>query len=101
MKMSRKKKAKKLPDMTDWTDEKIHEFWKTHDAADYWEEMKAVEVKAVRPQQRAVSVKLDERDIALLKAIAHEMGIGHTTLIRLWLKEKLKRPPASLKISPR
>ena len=93
--MSRKKKAKKLPDMTSWTDEQIHEFWKTHDSADYWEEMKPVEVKTVRPQQRAVSVKLDERDIVRLKVIAGKLGIGHTTLIRMWLKEKLQKQPVN------
>ena len=86
----RKDKERELPDMTDWSEEQIHEFWKTHDSADYWEETEGVEIVAERPRQRAVSVRLDERDIALLKRIAKEKGIGHTTLIRMWIKEKLK-----------
>ncbi len=85
--MKSQKKPKQLPDMSDWTDKAIHEFWKTHDSADYWDQMQEVAVQAQRKGQRAVSVKLD---IALLKAIAKRLGLGHTTLIRLWIKEKLR-----------
>lgn len=91
--MSKSKSKKKLPDMTNWSDEEIHDFWKTHDSADYWDQTEPADVKAKRPRQRAVSVKLDEHDIAALKKIAREMGIGHTTLIRIWIKEKLKGTP--------
>ena len=81
--------------MTHWTDEQIHEFWKTHDSGDYWDEMEPVEVHVKRPQTRAVSVKLEVKDIAHLRQIADEMGVGHTTLIRMWIKEKLKKQPVS------
>lgn len=86
-----KTKAKKVPDMTGWSDERIHEFWKTHDSADYWDETEPVDIKAMLLKQRAVSVKLDEKDIAHLKDIARDLGVGHTTLIRLWIKEKLRK----------
>jgi len=77
-------KAKQLPDMSYLTDKAIH------DSADYWDQMQEVEVKAQRKGQRAVSVKLDESDIALLRTIAKRLGLGHTTLIRIWIKEKLR-----------
>ncbi len=35
-------------------------------------------------------VWLTEEDLEQLKAIAREKGIGHTTLVRMWVKEKLK-----------
>ncbi|MFB6271371.1 MAG: hypothetical protein ABEL51_00610 [Salinibacter sp.] len=38
---------------------------------------------------RAVSVWLADEDVAQLKVIAHEKGIGHTTLIRMWIRERL------------
>jgi len=41
-------------------------------------------------RSRAVAVWLDEGDITRLKEIAREKGIGHTTLIRMWLREKLQ-----------
>lgn len=89
-KIKSQEKPKQLPDMSSWTDKAIHEFWKTHDSADYWDQMQEIEVKAQRKGQRAVSVKLDESDIALLRAIAKRLGLGHTTLIRIWIKEKLQ-----------
>lgn len=94
-KIKAQKKPKQLPDMSTWTDQAIHEFWKTHDSADYWDQMQEVEVKAQRKGQRAVSVKLDEPDIALLRAIAKRLGLGHTTLIRIWIKEKLREIQAA------
>jgi len=89
------KTTKRLPDMTDWSDEAIAEFWATHDAADYADETEPADVTFERPGQRAVSVKMDEADIEALKRIAHEMGIGHTTLIRMWVKERLKQTTAA------
>ena len=44
-----------------------------------------------QPQRsRAVSVWLADEDVAQLKTIAKEKGIGHTTLIRMWVKAHLK-----------
>jgi len=84
------KMKKRLPDMTKWSDQRIHEFWKTHDSADYWEETQLVRLKAIA-KARAVSVKLTEADITQLKSLAQHLGIGHTTLIRLWIKQRLHR----------
>ncbi len=91
------KTKSKLPDMTDWSETEIHQFWKTHDSSDYWDEMEPVEVRARRSPSRAVAVKLEESDITKLKKIAEAMGIGHTTLIRIWVKEMLKKRPLSQK----
>ncbi|MBI1741877.1 hypothetical protein HYR54_02295 [Candidatus Acetothermia bacterium] len=85
------KMKRRLPNMDSWSDQKIHDFWKTHDSADYWEETEPIRVKAVSKAQRAVSVKLNEKDILRLKSLAQHMGIGHTTLIRLWIKQRLSR----------
>lgn len=39
-------KLKKLPDMSDWTAKEVHEFWKTHSSADYWDQTEEVEVES-------------------------------------------------------
>ena len=39
---------------------------------------------------RAVSFWLSEEDLEELRAIAREKGIGHTTLVRMWVREKLQ-----------
>ena len=44
-----------------------------------------------RPDRgRAVSFWLAHEDIHALKTIAQEKGVGHTTLVRMWVKERLK-----------
>jgi len=48
------------------------------------------EKSADMQQGRAISVWFLEEDIKRLKEIAREKGIGHTTLIRMWVREKLK-----------
>ena len=45
---------------------------------------------ARRRNKRALSVWLTEEDIEQLRAIAKEKGIGHTTLVRMWVREKLE-----------
>lgn|GEM_PF-4090857 len=55
--------------------------------------MKAKEER--KPAFRAVSFWISEEDLEELKRIAKEKGIGHTTLIRMWIKEKLKEQLAS------
>lgn len=82
-------KPKKLPDMSDWTAKQIHEFWKTHSSADYWTQTEEVEVEVRRRPRRPVSVKLSDQDIEALKRIAEERGLGYTTLLRIWIKERL------------
>lgn len=81
---------KKLPDMTNWTARQIHEFWKTHSSADYWDETEEVEVEVCKRPRRPVSVKLSDSDVKALKRIASEKGMGYTTLLRVWIKDKLR-----------
>lgn len=83
-----RRKINKLPNMTDWSDQQIHEFWKEHDSADYWDETEPVKVTAIR-RQRVVPIHLDERDIISLKKLAHQLGVDPAVLIRRWIKEKL------------
>ncbi|MFQ5795703.1 MAG: CopG family antitoxin [Candidatus Bipolaricaulia bacterium] len=81
--------AKKLPDMTSWTDEQIARFWETHSTADYWDELEPVEVELVRPEKEVVALRLDKPLLEQVKAIAAAKSLGYTTLLRVWIKEKL------------
>ena len=40
--------------------------------------------------KQTLSVWFTEEDIEQLRAIAKEKGIGHTTLVRMWVREKLE-----------
>lgn len=84
-----KVRAKKLPDITGWTDEQIADFWETHSSADFWEELEPVEVELRRPEREIVALRLDKPLLKKVRAIAAAKGLGYTTLLRLWIKEKL------------
>jgi hypothetical protein len=85
-----KRRPKELPDMTGWSDQQIHEFWKHHDSAEYWDQTKPVSVTATRRQSRVVTVRLDERDATALESIARQLDVDPITLIYRWIKEKLQ-----------
>lgn len=68
------------------------EFWDTHSFADYLEEFEVVkEPVFVKPPKRVVSLRLDQDTITLLESLAEEKGIPYTTLVRMWVKERLHK----------
>lgn len=81
---------KKLPDMSHWTEDQIAEFWDTHSPLDFDGEMEQADLSFERSPLKPVAVKLNEKDIQLLKRIAHTRGVGYTTIIRMWIRERLK-----------
>ena len=89
------KTKKKLPDMSSWTHGKIAEFWEKHSADEFEDELEEIELDVEKPIKEQVTFRLDHNDVEQLKVIAKDMGIGHTTLIRMWVKEKLKRSDAN------
>lgn len=87
---------KKLPDMTGWTNRQVAEFWMTHSSADYWEDMEdAEDVEFEQYPKGVIAMRLDDEDLKQLKHLATEQGIGYSTLIRMWIKEKLSKARAT------
>jgi len=82
-------KEKKLPDFSKMTDKEIAEFWDTHSFVDYWDEMEEVEVTFEHPTEM-VSIRMEKPDIEFAKRIAKRMGLGYSTLLRVWIKEKIR-----------
>lgn len=64
-------------------------FWDTHDTADYEDEFKPVKVRFAKNLSEPLTIRLDPKTLAELRAQAHEKGIGPTTLARMWLLERL------------
>ena len=83
-------KAKKLPDFSKMTMEEIASFWDEHDSTDYRDQMKEAKVEFKEPLDETLSIKIHSADLARLKALARKQGLGHTTLVRAWIKEKLR-----------
>lgn len=81
---------KRLPNLSKMTEQELAEFWDTHSFADYWDQFKRVrEPVFVKPPKKVVSLRLDAKTLDLLMMIAHEKGIAYTTLVRMWVKERL------------
>jgi len=78
-------------DLDQWSDEEIARFFEEHDPLGFLEETEPEEVEATRSASQMVQVnfRLPENALKALKRLAKLMGIGHTTLIRLWVMEKL------------
>lgn len=66
------------------------EFWDTHDITDYLDELRPVEVRFAPNLSSGMTVRLDPADREALGRIAVERGVGPSTLVRMWIKERLR-----------
>jgi hypothetical protein len=91
-----KKKAptpSRIPEFAGFEEEAA--FWDTHSTADYEDEFKPVRVRVAKPLSTGVTIRFDPETLHRLRAIAQEQGIGPTTLIRMWVLERLKQQEVS------
>jgi predicted DNA binding CopG/RHH family protein len=65
------------------------DFWDTHDLTDYWDQFQPVKVRFAKNLSSSITVRFDAKDIDALRAEGEKKGIGPTTLIRMWVKERL------------
>ncbi len=82
-------KKSRIPDFANYEEEA--KFWDTHSFADYWDEFKPVKVRFAKNLSEGITVRLDPMTLAELRARAKEKGIGPTTLIRMWIMERLQQ----------
>lgn len=67
------------------------EFWDTHDTTDFPDEFKSVEVTIGGNLAERLTLRLDKDDRTELARRARAMGVGPSTLARIWLKERLRQ----------
>ncbi|MEZ4504523.1 MAG: CopG family antitoxin [Thermomicrobiales bacterium] len=67
------------------------EFWDTHSILDFPDAIESVGYVPGRDNKKnvVISIRLDAADRARLRAEAQKMGIGPSTLARIWIREKL------------
>lgn len=65
-------------------------FWDTHDVTDYLDELRPVRVTPAPGLSAGMTVRLDPDDREALGRIAAARGIGPSTLVRMWIKERLR-----------
>jgi predicted DNA binding CopG/RHH family protein len=66
-------------------------FWDTHSTADYEDEFKPVRVRFAKNLSEGLTIRLDPDTLEKVRAEAHERGIGATTLIRMWVREHVRK----------
>ena len=66
------------------------EFWDTHSTAEYEDEFRPVKVRFAKNLSEGITIRLDPETLLKVRSLAHEKGIGPTTLIRMWILEHLK-----------
>lgn len=76
------------------------EFWDTHSAADYWDQLEPVQVEvdpeladrvAERRKTKRITLRLRECQLEAVKRIAAKKDIPYQTLIRSWVAEAIRR----------
>lgn len=88
--MKRLKKRDPLPGKNA-TRQEVAEFWDTHSFADYLDALKPVKVKFAKDLSSGMTVRFDEETMSKLRNHAQKKkGIGPTTLVRMWVREKLQ-----------
>lgn len=80
-------------------DERIPEFssheeeaawFDTHDIGDYLSEFEIVEAQVERNLTKTLNVRLAPEIFAKLQQEADEKGVGTSTLVRMWILEKVR-----------
>jgi hypothetical protein len=86
-------KPKRIPEFASREEEAA--FWDTHSTADYEAEFTPVRVRFAKRLSSGVTIRLDPDTLEHLRALAQKKGIGPTTLIRMWVLERLGKSPAN------
>lgn len=86
--MSQKQKA--IPKFK--SEDEEQEFWATHDATDYLDQLKPVkfDLSELKPSTRSVTIRFPEHLLADLKTLAHKNDVPYQSLMKVYLAEKVK-----------
>jgi hypothetical protein len=85
----------KIPDFQSREEEA--EFWDTHDFTEFLDETRPVKLRIGKQLSEGLTVRLDRHDRQELERRARKQGIGPSTLVRMWIKERLRQtqqPPS-------
>jgi len=82
------KPKSRIPDFKSRAEE-AH-FWDTHSFTDYWDELKPVKVHFAKNLSDTLTLRLDTPTLIELRQKAQNIGVGPTTLARMWILEKLQ-----------
>jgi predicted DNA binding CopG/RHH family protein len=96
---SRSSKTSKIPEFKSRQEEA--EFWDTHSITDFLDELKPVKVTFAKNLSEGITIRLDPHTMTTIRAEARAKGMGPTTLIRMWVMERMGQQPKTPKRTPR
>jgi hypothetical protein len=67
------------------------EYWDTHDTTIHEAEWKPVKLQFARNLSQGITIRFSPEALDQLRALAHEQGLGPTTLARMWVLERLRQ----------
>jgi predicted DNA binding CopG/RHH family protein len=76
--------------------QELANFWDRHDLTDFDDELEEVD-QPVFERQTIVTVRLEQEESQIVKALAQTRGISHAKLIQQWVVERIQ---ASLGSAP-
>ncbi len=72
--------------------EELAQFWDTHDLTDFEDDLEDVtQAVFIRGESVTVPIKLNVEDVRVLKRIAESKGVEERTLLRRWIRERLRK----------
>ena len=86
----KKKKVSRIPKFKSLDEEA--RFWDTHSFADYWDEFKDVNmvVNLQKPKEETMILRVQKNLKNKIEKIAKKRGLSVSSLIRIWLTQKLQ-----------
>ena len=92
------RKIKRIPRFKNEDEER--NFWDTHDALDYFDTTKPVELdlSELRPSTQPITVRLTKSLIASLKQLAHKKDVPYQSLMKIYLEKAVERDYQRLSI---
>ena len=73
-------------------------FWDTHDSIDYLGAFKPARLTFARRKPKVlVSVRLGKSELALMRRLASQKGLGYGSMLRMWLTERLLEEAPTIK----
>lgn len=87
-----KKKTYKFPDFDKMTYKEEANFWDKHDFTEFWDATEEVEMvfELEKPRDETVVLRIQKEIKEQLDKLARSRGLNLSTLMRMWLMEKLQ-----------
>ena len=76
------------------SDREERKFWARHSVEEFAGELEDLDVAIRPPRTEQIALRLHKEDLQVLRSLAAERGIGHTTLARAVLEGWLERSRA-------